>query len=132
MYQPCSPEPVCIPPGAQKFYRACKTTEDDCATFLESERSVFEAAGYVAAYPQSGKLMGYAYPALDSDGDGLIDGFESIVGTDPWNADSDADGISDGVEFPMVQLPQSDPCHRGAVSMCSNDMIFRNGFQPTS
>jgi hypothetical protein len=32
--------------------------------------------------------MGYAYPAADSDNDGLIDGFELVVGTDPWNADS--------------------------------------------
>jgi len=131
IYQPCSPEPSCIPPGAQKFYRACKTVDDDCATFLESERNSFEAAGYVTAYPAGSKLLGYAYPAIDSDEDGLIDGFEFVVGTDPLNPDSDADGASDGVEFPMTQLALSDPCTGLIASKCSNNVIFRNGFQAT-
>ncbi|ODR81780.1 hypothetical protein BG842_01460 [Haladaptatus sp. W1] len=34
----------------------------------------------------------------DSDGDGLLDGKEILVGTNPRNADSDGDGIDDGTD----------------------------------
>jgi hypothetical protein len=71
--------------------------------------------------------MGYAYPAVDSDNDSLVDGFERVVGTDPLTADSDSDGVPDGVEFPMTQLALSDPC--STANSCSNDVIFKNGFQ---
>lgn len=127
IYAPCSPEPACIPPGAQQFYRACKVSDDDCATFLESERAGFEAAGYTAAYPSgSNKRMGYAYPATDTDCDGLINGFEYVIGTSPFAADSDGDGITDDVEFPMKGVALSDPC-AGGMQNCAN-IIFRHGF----
>ena len=129
IYQICTPEPKCIPPGAQKFYRACKTGDDDCATFLEGERSVFESNGYVSAYPiGSNMAIGYAYPAVDSDSDGLIDGFEYVVGTRPDYADTDGDGMSDGAEFPMVAVAASDPCSGAGAGNCPADVIFRNGF----
>ncbi|MEA1784603.1 gliding motility-associated C-terminal domain-containing protein [Arenibacter sp. GZD96] len=35
---------------------------------------------------------------VDSDGDGLTDGEEAVLGTDPNNPDTDGDGISDGDE----------------------------------
>uniref|UniRef100_UPI00068698C8 hypothetical protein n=1 Tax=Thiothrix lacustris TaxID=525917 RepID=UPI00068698C8 len=38
--------------------------------------------------------------SLDSDGDGLKDGVEKAIGTDPLNADSDGDGIPDNIEAP--------------------------------
>jgi predicted outer membrane repeat protein len=34
----------------------------------------------------------------DSDGDGVLDGWESWIGTDPAKTDSDSDGLPDGVE----------------------------------
>jgi cell wall-associated NlpC family hydrolase len=37
-------------------------------------------------------------PAVDTDGDGLIDGRELAMGTNPLAKDSDGDGISDGYE----------------------------------
>jgi gliding motility-associated-like protein/uncharacterized repeat protein (TIGR01451 family) len=35
---------------------------------------------------------------IDTDGDGLLDGIEASLGTDPNNPDSDGDGIDDGTE----------------------------------
>lgn len=35
---------------------------------------------------------------IDSDGDGLFDRDEAIIGTDPYNPDTDGDGLSDGDE----------------------------------
>ena len=37
--------------------------------------------------------------------DGLLDGLEITLGTDPNNVDSDGDGIEDGVE--VVMIPKS-------------------------
>ena len=38
-------------------------------------------------------------PAVDTDGDGLTDGRELMLHTDPTRADTDADGMSDGYEL---------------------------------
>jgi subtilisin family serine protease len=130
IYKTCTPEPGCMPPGTQKFYRECKTADNDCATFLESEKSTFESAGYTSAYPSgSSKVLGYAYPAGDSDGDGLPNAFEYVVGTDPTRVDSDGDGTHDADEFPMVGVPVSDPCKGGTgAKYCGADVIFKNGY----
>jgi len=69
--------------------------------------------------------MGYAYPAIDTDGDGLIDGFEYVIGTRLDLVDSDGDGLSDSAEFSMVNTAMSDPCS----IQCQDDVIFGNGFQ---
>ncbi|MBL8783311.1 MAG: hypothetical protein JNJ59_00305, partial [Deltaproteobacteria bacterium] len=46
---------------------------------------------------------------VDSDGDGVSDGDESLVwGTDPTQGDSDGDGVSDGAEIAAGKDP-SDP-----------------------
>lgn len=131
IYEPCTPEPYCIPPGAQKFWRACRTADNDCATFLDSERTAFEANGYTSAFPSGSKLLGYAYPATDTDHDGLPDGFEYAVGTSPTRANSDNDTAPDAAELPMIGVPVSDPCggvgSSGAL-FCGADSIFRNGF----
>ena len=36
---------------------------------------------------------------LDSDGDGLPDWLEELIGTDPYNPDTDGDGLTDGEEY---------------------------------
>lgn len=44
--------------------------------------------------------------SLDSDGDGLSDEEESMLGTDPFNKDSDKDGLSD---YEEVKIYHTDP-----------------------
>jgi len=132
-YAPCEPEPACIPPGAQALYRACKIADQDCATFLESERAAFEADSYTAAYPPSSpKKLGYAYPATHSDSDDLPNGFELVIGTDPMLPDSDLDGVSDSAEFPLAGIASRDPCAGGVGAMlCPANIIFDDGFDAT-
>lgn len=84
VYQACTPEPACVPRGAEHLWLKCKVADDDCAVFLERERAGFEAQGYTSAYPAgSSMLLGYAYPNVDSDGDGFVDGFEYLLGSKP-------------------------------------------------
>jgi hypothetical protein len=137
IYSRCPTGGTCIvPPGAQKFYRACNTTDDDCATFLQSDKPVFDAAQYTNAFPGSETWIGYAYPSIDTDGDGLIDGFEYVIGTRHELPDTDGDNTAkphdkwDGDEFPMVGVALSDPCSGGTygASRCPADIIFTNAF----
>jgi cell wall-associated NlpC family hydrolase len=44
-------------------------------------------------------------PAVDTDGDGLTDGRELMLHTDPTRADTDADGMSDGYELGLHTNP---------------------------
>jgi PKD repeat protein len=106
IYQRCTPEPSCIPPGAVRLYRLYNLSLDDYAIFPESELAQMQSAGYVST-PGLSDVIGYAYPNTDSDGDGLIDGFEALLGTDPHRIDSDCDGVSDGTE--ILGYPVTDP-----------------------
>jgi large repetitive protein len=44
-------------------------------------------------------------PGADADGDGLTNGEEGALGTDPQDPDSDGDGLSDGEEIPNPNIP---------------------------
>ena len=46
---------------------------------------------------------------IDSDGDGLYDKDEAVVGTDPYNPDTDGDGLSDGDEHFARYGQNTDP-----------------------
>ncbi|QII44183.1 hypothetical protein GVT53_05680 [Flagellimonas oceani] len=48
-------------------------------------------------------------PGCDDDGDGLTNGEEAILGTDPLNPDTDGDGVDDGQEVANSNDPL-DPC----------------------
>lgn len=106
IYKRCTPEPQCIPPGAVRLYRLYHVSRDDYAIFPESELSQKLAEGYVSTAGLN-DWIGYVYPNTDSDGDQLINGFETLLGTNPSRIDSDCDGRSDGVE--VLQFPYGDP-----------------------
>lgn len=91
--------------GTVKLYKRYNPVLDDHAIFPETVLSWMEGRGYTM---QDGiEVLGYVYLNKDSDGDGLIDGFEEIIGTDSSNRDSDGDGIRDGIE--VNRFPYSDP-----------------------
>ena len=62
----------------------------------------------------------HSNPTLaDSDLDGLIDGFEASLGTDPMKMDTDLDGMTDGMEVhlganPLVPAGSHHGAHRWA------------------
>ena len=72
----------------------------------------------------SSVFLGFVYLNQDSDGDGLVDGQERILGTNINNVDSDGDGVNDGVEYPPAGVPVSDPMFNIVA-----DIVFVNGFE---
>lgn len=106
IFKRCTPEPSCIPAGAVRLYRYYNATRDDWAIFPESELSTWISNGY-AAQSGTNPWIGYVYPNVDTDGDGLIDAWENLIGTNPNAADSDCDSKSDGDE--LLKYPQTDP-----------------------
>lgn len=127
VYQRCTPEPTCIPPGAERLYRKCNVSRDDCAIFLERQRVGFESQGYTATYPTgTNVVIGYAYPNVHSDNDSLIDGQELLLGSRLNAVDSDQDGFCDDAEYPLAGLPVTDLCSEGR---CTNTVVFADSFE---
>jgi len=112
IYPTCFPEPGCIPFAAQKLYRVV-----DAVNFNHTlvNLPINDPA------PANSTILGYVYPNVDTDGDGLIDGQELILGTSISMQDTDGDHTKDGVEYPAAGVPVSDP----RVS----DIIFADGFE---
>jgi YD repeat-containing protein len=55
--------------------------------------------------PVSGGAGASGDSSLDSDGDGLTDAQELLIGTDPFNPDTDGDGYPDGLEVALGSDP---------------------------
>jgi YD repeat-containing protein len=49
-------------------------------------------------------------PTVDADNDGLANGYELLLGTDPFNPDTDGDGFSDGAEVATGSDPLNPAC----------------------
>jgi hypothetical protein len=95
------------PPGTVGLYSRYNPSRDDHVLVPEPYLSTMTSRGYTVNSPDNIDVMGYVYLNKDSDGDTLIDGFETIIGTDPSIKDSDEDGIIDGIE--VNRFPYSDP-----------------------
>jgi len=104
----CTPMPGCIPNGAIPLYR------DEADNLNHKLVPTFTA-------PATSTLLGYVYLNQDTDGDGLIDGQEIILGTNINVQDTDGDTVPDGVEYPAAGVPYSDPL--------ISDIIFKDGFE---
>ena len=52
----------------------------------------------------------------DSDGDGLSDAYEAMIGTDPYNKDTDGDGYTDGEEVLTLGTNPLDPNDPGKTN----------------
>lgn len=86
------------------------------ALLTESQKLSPDFPGYTLPQPGLSLIpLGYVFPNVDSDGDGLPDGMERMYGLNRFSPDSDCDGISDGVEFPIgaVQPFGLDPLSGG-------------------
>lgn len=130
IYPVCSPEPACMPPGTVRVLRQCNQAIDDCAVFPESQLSLWQSRGYTQPIFSGGiTVLGYAYPSIDSDGDGLIDGMEYVIGTNPFAADSNGDGIIDGLQFPQAGVSFSDPCSGANTCLRQPQEVFADGFE---
>lgn len=112
IYPTCLSEPGCIPAYAQKLYRV-----EDNVNFNHT----LEILPVNDPAPPNSTKLGYVYPNVDTDGDGLIDGQEHILGTSIFSQDSDGDGMLDSFEYPPAGVPFSDPL--------ISDIIFEDGFE---
>ncbi len=95
-------------PGTVRLLRRYHPGRDDVAVFADTQLARYAAEGYTELWGPT-DVLGWVYPNTDRDGDGLIDGFEALLGTDPALRDSDGDGRGDGAEVPLAGLPVSDP-----------------------
>lgn len=93
------------PPGTEELHRRYNPARDDHALFPLSKLPAMEAAGYTLT--SGNPYIGYVYANIDTDGDGLIDGWERAIGTCLTDWDTDNDGKSDGEE--VLGYPRSDP-----------------------
>ena len=129
----CEPEPECIPEGAERLYRLYHPILDDYAIFPHSELDMMLEQGYIS---QSGlnDWIGYAFTNIQSDGDsdGLVDGFELLIGTDPADPDTDCDGMTDGEELLIYDMSDPDPANHGYGDPLEGPCfvnIFADGFE---
>ena len=73
----------------------------------------------------------------DSDGDGLTDWEEGILGTDPYSPDTDRDGIPDGIEITNGSDPLANTLHldpdgpHGLPASLENGLIGRWDLETT-
>ncbi len=107
-------------------------------TGLDSDKTYFVCLKYSTAEGGLSRLSNVVQaatnlsePLVDSDGDGLSDQEESILGTDPNNKDSDGDGVSDGDEVKKG----FDPGDPNSLPELKNNILFLQqpkGAVPTS
>lgn len=131
IYRDCDGQPGCTPPvGTELLHLKCNA-QGRCAVFPQGDDGYFVALGYNTKAPwMPNSRLGFAYSRGDTDGDGLPDAAEHVLGTSPYLTDTDGDGVSDGVEYPFNNLPNTDPCDGPLREQCAlSEWVFSNGFE---
>ncbi len=103
-----------------------RSSKDGVGIFSAEDRG-WTHAGSIAELGSIDSLPGFTEPlpfGQDSDGDGLLDAYETMIGTDPLDPDSDHDGFTDSTE--LVQH-RTDPLDAG-----SNFMSRATGLRPVA
>ena len=100
--------------GMQTVYFAPSLTSEWMIVSIERRESYEEESEFsqpLAAFPSAGFFKVVNRPdewdpwSVDSDGDGLFDGYEEATGTDPHNPDTDGDGLEDYQELSWTTDP---------------------------
>ncbi|MCP4660696.1 MAG: hypothetical protein GY856_35290, partial [bacterium] len=119
------------PRKAVSLHRLYNPTRHDTVVVPKSQVAAMKSQGYLApADPGLPEVLAHAFENVDSDGDGLIDGFEELIGSDILNPDSDGDGLSDGEELLVYDRSSADPALHGYRDPCSNGCpMFADGFE---
>jgi hypothetical protein len=100
----------------QGLYLRYSATTKNYALVLASHLSDSTFATFIDA--NGGNPLGYAFPNIDSDQDGIIDGFERLIGTSPNRIDSDCNGLSDTAQFPMTKAQPAGADPMSPTSSC--------------
>lgn len=119
------------PPGVVALHRLYNSARHDTVIVPASQVAAMNAQGYFAPTdPNLPEIIGFGFSNVDTDSDGLIDGFERLIGTNLNDSDSDDDGVSDGQELLVYDRSNPDPALRGYSDPCSNGCpIFADGFE---
>ncbi len=114
------PERPAIDCQSPEFFAICF---DDEQVTLPAQDPTAEAPGTEPALTdlEDGPILTCIEAGLDSDGDGLSDACEAVLGTDPANWDTDSDGFSDKIERdigrdPLVFTNDDDTVDYGGVA----------------
>ncbi len=125
--------PIPTPPvvGAEKLFRYYDDVRDDWLLLLESEQAPagYDDTIFSPGGAPNGEWLGWVLPNVDSDGDGVIDAWENMLGTDPQVADSDGDGCSDGAEILGYVDPSQTELSDPLDGICRLPRIFADGFE---
>ena len=95
------------PSAPQKLYRRYNYSQQMYALILAGQIGTTPFFGYDTDpnyNPLTLGVIGYVFPNVDSDYDGLPDGMERMYGMNRFSNNSDGDAYLDGVEFPITSL----------------------------
>jgi hypothetical protein len=73
-----------------------------------------------------------AASGVDSDGDGIPDTAENVLGTDPLNPDTDGDGINDKADSTPTLVDNPPKLLSGPIGFVIKDTLVENNFNETT
>ena len=125
--QPNTRQPKPVKPSAQQAVATLKPATTKKPTTLAQTQKVVQPPR-PAKDKQAAKPVVAAKPSVtpvstddDSDNDGLSNGLELALGTDPMNKDSDGDGVEDRVEVGVYKRKPLDSDRDGIIDALDKD-----------